>query len=181
MSKKKYGQFMRSARKQKLRMRREFVESLAFKLRYYLEDSGDVAPQEDGSKKPVRMEIQNDPKYLLGIMNGIDTAKDPYKSRRRTIMRLFSSCTKVARDWARSMKDTDIPDEEQDFVLEIDIPISPEGMEFLKELVEKPPEGAKYQSIPVQHLLVSIEDQYNEWKSEKPDGAVAESEQKPPA
>jgi len=138
------------------------MESYAFKLKFLLESSGDQVDK-NGLKVPALLEIQNDPKYLLGILNSIDTAHDPYKSRRRTILRLFSSISSIARDWAKKTKGDPYAGEDS-FYIEAEVSISPEGMEFLKEFVDKPPEGVKYSSIPVQHLLVSIEDQYDEWR-----------------
>jgi len=149
------------------------METTVFKIKYLLQDSGDIETLDDGTTRPLRMEIQNDPKYLLAILNGVDTAKEPFKARRRTIMRIFAAISKVARSWAKQMRTENIPDDQEIFELEADIPVSPEGMEFLKELVDNPPEGIRYSTIPVQHLLVAIADQYDDWRKESGDGGKA--------
>jgi hypothetical protein len=141
--------------------------NIVFKLRYHLQDSGDIDKAEDGIERPLRMEVQNDAKFLLSYLNTVDTAKEPFKSRRRTIMRLFAAVSKVTRELARLMKTADIPDDEEDFIIDREIPISPEGFEFLKEMIDNPPEGVKFSTIPVQSLLVSIDDQHAAWKREE--------------
>ena len=82
-------------------------------------------------------------------------------------MRLFAAVSKVTRELARLMKTADIPDDEEDFIIDREIPISPEGFEFLKEMIDNPPEGVKFSTIPVQSLLVSIDDQHAAWKREE--------------
>tara|TARA_Y100000310_G_C20492700_1_gene720027 strand:- start:253 stop:726 length:474 start_codon:yes stop_codon:yes gene_type:complete len=147
------------------------MESLDFYLYGRYEDTG----QRSDDGKRLKMEAQNDPKYLVSLLNAINTAVDPFKSRRRTILRIFDRSSALSRTWAIEAEQGKLFSGEEPVIEFKDtISMSPEGLEFLNELVKNPPSDIKFQSIPVQKLLVSIEDQYDAWKKSQ-DGEKDES------
>jgi len=156
----------RSLSRQSKHRRFRKMDAIGFEVKLILQDTGQL----DGDGDIIRLEYQNDPKYLAQLLNGVDTSKEPYKNRRRTILRLFDKFYSISKDWTMFLRNNKISNAEEDFELVNVIEISPEGMEFLYEFVKSPPEGARYQSISVQRLLISIEDQYDAWKKGKDDG-----------